>query len=130
MGGKVLNLVDLSDVYMTFYLPTVTAGRIAEGADVHLLLDAYPEYVIPAKATFVADVAQFTPKTVQTQEERLKLTFRIKARIDADLLKKHITHVHTGLPGIAYVKLDPKAEWPPKLQVRIPPPETVTGKQP
>jgi HlyD family secretion protein len=118
-GGRVLNLVDLSDVYMTFYLPTATAGRIREGADVHLVLDAFPQYVLPAKATFVADVAQFTPKTVQTEEERLKLTFRIKAQIDPELLKKHITQVKTGLPGVAYIRLDPKAEWPPQLQVRI-----------
>jgi HlyD family secretion protein len=118
-GGRVLNLVDLSDVYMTFYLPTATAGQIPQGADVHLVLDAFPQYVLPAKATFVADVAQFTPKTVQTQEERLKLTFRIKAHIDPDLLKKNISQVKTGLPGVAYIRLDPKAEWPAQLQVRI-----------
>jgi len=118
-GGRVLNLVDLSDVYMTFYLPTATAGRIPQGTDVHLVLDAYPQYVLPAKANFVADVAQFTPKTVQTQEERLKLTFRIKAYIDPDLLQKNIERVKTGLPGVAYIRLDPKAEWPPQLQVRI-----------
>jgi HlyD family secretion protein len=118
-GGRVLNLVDLSDVYMTFYLPTAMAGRIPQGADVHLVLDAFPQYVLPAKATFVADVAQFTPKTVQTEEERLKLTFRIKASIDPALLQKYITQVKTGLPGVAYVRLDPKVEWPTPLQVRI-----------
>jgi HlyD family secretion protein len=118
-GGRVLNLVDLTDVYMTFYLPTATAGRIPQGADVHLVLDAFPQYVLPAKATFVADVAQFTPKTVQTEEERLKLTFRIKAYIDPELLRKYITQVKTGLPGVAYVRLDPKAEWPSQLQLRI-----------
>jgi HlyD family secretion protein len=104
---------------MTFYLPTATAGRIPQGADVHLVLDAFPQYVLPAKATFVADVAQFTPKTVQTEEERLKLTFRIKAYIDPELLRKYITQVKTGLPGVAYVRLDPKAEWPSQLQLRI-----------
>lgn len=129
-GGRVLNLVDLSDVYMTFYLPTATAGRIAMGADVHIVLDENPESVFPAKATFVADVAQFTPKTVQTEEERLKLTFRIKAHFDPDLLKKYIRGVKTGLPGVAYVQLDPKAEWPPNLRVRLPQEETTTGKEP
>jgi HlyD family secretion protein len=118
-GGRVLNLVDLSDVYMTFYLPTALAGRIPQGADVHLVLDAYSQYVLPAKANFVADVAQFTPKTVQTEEERLKLTFRIKAYIDPDVLKKYVERVKTGLPGVAYIRLDPKAEWPPQLQVRM-----------
>lgn len=119
-GGRVLNIVDLGDVYMTFFLPTDAAGRVALGSDVRLVLDAAPQFVIPAKASFVADVAQFTPKTVETAEERQKLMFRIKARIDPELLQKHITQVKTGLPGMAYVRLDPRAEWPPELQIRLP----------
>lgn len=119
-GGRVLNLVDLSDVYMTFFLPTSAAGRVALGTEIRLVLDAVPQYVIPAEASLVADVAQFTPKTVETQEERLKLMFRIRARISPVLLKKHITHVKTGLPGMAYVRLDPNVPWPPSLEVRLP----------
>jgi HlyD family secretion protein len=119
-GGKVLNMVDLTDVYMTFFLPTDEAGRVRQGAEVHLVLDALPEAVIPARATFVADVAQFTPKTVETAVERQKLTFRIKAHIDKELLRKHIHKVKTGLPGMAYVQLDPEAEWPAHLKVVIP----------
>ena len=120
-GGRVLNLVDLTDVYMTFFLPTAAAGRIPLGAEVRLVLNAFPQLVIPASVTFVADVAQFTPKTVETAVEREKLMFRIKANIPADLLRAHIKQVKTGLPGIAYVRLDPKAEWPAHLQVRLPP---------
>lgn len=119
-GGKVLNLIDLSDVYMTFFLPTQLAGRIAVGTDARLRLDAAPQYVIPAKISLVADVAQFTPKTVETIEERQKLMFRIKARIDPDLLRQHIRQVKTGLPGVAYVRVDPQSEWPAELHVRIP----------
>ncbi len=119
-GGKVLNMVDLSDVYMTFFLPTAWAGRVTLGSDVRLILDAAPELVIPAKVTFVSDVAQFTPKTVETAEERQKLTFRIKAHIPAELLEKHIRDVKTGLPGVAYVQLDPQAQWPANLEVRLP----------
>jgi HlyD family secretion protein len=119
-GGRVLNLVDLADVYMTFFLPTAAAGRVALGADVHLVLDALPQVVIPAKATFVADVAQFTPKSVETEEERLKLMFRVKAHIDPDLLRRNIRQVKTGLPGMAYVRLDPEAQWPRELEVRLP----------
>ncbi|HEV7284328.1 HlyD family secretion protein [Kaistia defluvii] len=115
-GGRVINLVDLEDVYMTFFLPTAEAGRVAIGSEVRLIMDAAPQYVIPAKATYVADVAQFTPKTVETEEERQKLMFRVKARIEPELLRKYIQHVKTGLPGTAYVKLDPKAEWPAALQ--------------
>lgn len=119
-GGKVLNMVDLTDVYMTFFLPEATAGRIKVGTEVRLVLDAFPELVLPAKVTFVADVAQFTPKTVETAVERQKLTFRLKAHIPPDLLKKYIRDVKTGLPGVAYVQLDPQAEWPAHLQVRLP----------
>jgi HlyD family secretion protein len=82
-------------------------------------LDAAPQYVIPAKASFVADVAQFTPKTVETEEERQKLMFRIKAQIPPELLRKHIQQVKTGLPGMAYVKLDPEAEWPKRLSENL-----------
>ncbi|CAH1687188.1 putative membrane fusion protein YhiI [Hyphomicrobiales bacterium] len=114
-GGRVLNLVDLSEVYMTFFLPTAQAGRVAIGTDVRLVLDAAPQYVIPAKATFVSDVAQFTPKSVETEEERQKLMFRVKARIPQELLKKYIQYVKTGLPGMAYIRLDPNAEWPERL---------------
>ncbi|EEQ96082.1 HlyD family secretion protein [Brucella sp. ZJ1_1] len=114
-GGRVLNLVDVSDVYMTFFLPTAQAGRVAIGAEARIVLDAAPQYVIPANISFVADVAQFTPKTVETEEERQKLMFRVKAKISQELLQKYIQQVKTGLPGMAYVKLDPNAEWPQHL---------------
>lgn len=117
-GGRVLNLVNLGDVYMTFFLPETVAGRVALGTDVRIVLDAAPELVIPAKVSFVADVAQFTPKTVETASERQKLMFRVKARIDPALLQKHITQVKTGLPGMAYVRIDQSATWPDKLAVR------------
>ncbi|MCK9988136.1 MAG: HlyD family secretion protein [Azoarcus sp.] len=119
-GGVVLNMVDLTDVFMTFFLPTEQAGRVALEAEARLVLDAAPQYVIPAKVSFVADVAQFTPKTVQTEDERQKLMFRIKARIDPELLRKHLHQVKTGLPGMAYVQLDPQIDWPPELQIRLP----------
>jgi HlyD family secretion protein len=114
-GGRVLNMVDLGDVYMTFFLPTSDAGRVALGSEVRLVLDAAPQWVIPAEATFVASVAQFTPRTVETQEEREKLMFRVRAHISPDLLRRHIEQVKTGLPGRAFVRLDPKAEWPAQL---------------
>jgi HlyD family secretion protein len=119
-GGKVLNMVDLGDVYMTFFLPTDWAGRVQLGAEARIVLDAAPQFVIPAKVTFVADVAQFTPKTVETAEERQKLMFRIKTHIDKELLKKYVRDVKTGLPGMAYVQLDPQTEWPAHLEVKLP----------
>ena len=119
-GGMILNFIDLSDVFMTFFLPTEVAGKLAVGSEARLVLDAAPQYIIPAHISFVAAVAQFTPKTVETASERQKLMFRVKARISPKLLKKHTTYVKTGLPGMAYVRLDPRLEWPETLQVKLP----------
>ena len=119
-GGRVLNLVDLSDVYMTFFLPEREAGRVVLGAEVRIILDAVPQYVIPAKVSYVASVAQFTPKTVETESEREKMMFRVKARIDPALLREHMEQVKTGLPGIAWLKLDADAPWPDELAVNVP----------
>lgn len=119
-GGRVLNLVDLSDVYMTFFVPEAAAGRLAMGSEVRIVLDAAPQYVIPAKVSFVASTAQFTPKTVETASERQKLMFRVKAQIDRELLSKHLKLVKTGLPGVAWIKQDSHAEWPAELAVRVP----------
>lgn len=119
-GGIVLDMIDLADVHMNFFLPTAQAGRLAVGDEVRLVLDAAPEFVIPARVSFVASVAQFTPRTVETEAEREKLMFRIRARIDPDLLRRYRDIVKTGLPGIAHVRIDPDAEWPAELQVRLP----------
>ncbi len=119
-GGPVLNLVDLGDVYMTFFLPESVAGRVALGSEARIVLDAAPEYVIPATVTFVASTAQFTPKTVETASERQKLMFRVKAQIDVGLLQKHLTQVKTGVPGVAWIKLDRQAAWPARLAIKVP----------
>ena len=114
-GGRILNLVDLEDVYMTFFLPTSQAGRVEVGAEARLVMDAAPQYVIPARISYVADVAQFTPKTVETAEEREKLMFRVRAQIDPELLRKYSNYVKTGLPGTAYVRIDAEVAWPDAL---------------
>jgi HlyD family secretion protein len=117
-GGKVLNLVDLSDVYMNFFVPELVAGRLALGSEVRIVLDAAPDYVIPARISYVASTAQFTPKTVETASERQKLMFRVKAQIDRDLLQRHLKQVKTGLPGVAWIKLDSSTPWPATLALK------------
>ncbi|NLB58406.1 MAG: HlyD family efflux transporter periplasmic adaptor subunit [Gammaproteobacteria bacterium] len=116
-GGRVLNLLDLSDVYMTFFVPSAAAGTIALGSEVRIVLDAAPEVVIPASVSFVASQAQFTPKTVETQSEREKLMFRVRAQIAPELLQRHLEQVKTGVPGMAWLRVDPQAEWPAWLAV-------------
>ena len=117
-GGRVMNLLDVSDVYMTFFLPTEQAGKLALGAEARIVLDAVPNYVIPAKISFVASAAQFTPKTVETASERQKLMFRVRAQIDRQLLLEHLEQVKTGLPGEAWVRLDSEQAWPARLALK------------
>jgi HlyD family secretion protein len=126
-GGRVLDMIDLTDVYMLFYLPEDQAGKATIGAEARLVFDALPDVVIPATVYFVAAEAQFTPKAVETRTERQKLAFQVRARIDPELLKKYEPYVKTGLPGVIYVRLDPKAEWPERLHVKIP---ELTGAKP
>ncbi len=116
-GGKVFTMLDFGYVYMDVYLPTAAAGRVKIGDDARIVLDAYPDHPIPAKVTFLADQAQFTPKMVETQTERDKLMFRVRVRIDADRLKAHADAIRSGLPGMAYVRTDPGVDWPARLQV-------------
>jgi HlyD family secretion protein len=119
-GGKVLTTLDVSDVYMTLFLPEALVGLVAIGAEARIVLDAAPQYVIPASVSYVSSEAQFTPKTVETASERQKLAFRIKIQIPSELLKKYRTQVKSGLPGIAYVRYDARAEWPAELQPKLP----------
>jgi HlyD family secretion protein len=119
-GGKIITVLDLTDVYMTLFLPTDQAGRVSIGAEARIIFDAAPHLVIPATVSFVAPEAQFTPKEVETRDERDKLMFRVKARIDPALLRQHIEKVKTGVPGVAYVRLDGDLPWPEFLHVRLP----------
>ncbi len=120
-GGRIVTLLDLTDVYMTIFLPTSEAGRLAYGAEARIRLDAAPEYMIPASVSFVAANAQFTPKEVETRSEREKLMFRVKVQIDPDLLLQYIDLVKTGLPGDVFVSLTSELAWPERFAVNLPP---------
>jgi HlyD family secretion protein len=118
-GGKVFAMLDITYVYMDVYLPTEAAGKVRFGADARIVLDAYSNVAIPAKVSFIATQAQFTPKTVETQDERGKLMFRIRVRIDPERLRARGDRVRSGLPGIAYIRTDPAVGWPPALQGKV-----------
>lgn len=119
-GGNVFTVLDLTDVSMSIFVPTEQAGKIQVGSDARIILDAIPQYVIPAKVSFVAARTQFTPKAVETRSERDKLMFRVKVTIDPALLKAHLNAVKTGVPGSAYVLLDQQQDWPENLAVKLP----------
>ncbi|HVO32603.1 MAG TPA: HlyD family efflux transporter periplasmic adaptor subunit [Elusimicrobiota bacterium] len=111
-GTSILTVLDLTDVYMQFYLPTEQVGKVSIGAEGRILLDAMLDKPIPAKVSYVESRSQFTPKDVETQSERQKLMFRVKLSIDPELLKQHMEKVKTGLPGVGYIRLDQAAAWP------------------
>ena len=79
-GGRLVTILDLTDVFMTIFLPTGEAGRVALGSEARIVLDAAPNYVFPATVSFVAAEAQFTPKAVETANEREKLMYRVKLK--------------------------------------------------
>jgi HlyD family secretion protein len=119
-GGRIATVLDLSDAFMTVFLPTSEAGRARLGSEARIVLDAAPRWVIPASVSFVASEAQFTPKTVETSNEREKLMYRVKLRIDPKLIEAYRDHVKAGLTGDAYVRLDARATWPRWLEVKVP----------
>jgi len=119
-GGRVATLLDLDDAYMTVFLPAASAGRLAIGGEARLVMDAAPEYVFPAKVSFVAADAQFTPKSVETDSEREKLMFRVKLTVDPEIAHRFRAQIKPGLRGVAYVKIVADAAWPPNLAPKLP----------
>jgi HlyD family secretion protein len=119
-GTPILTILDLRDVYMTVFLPAADAGRLKLRDEARVVLDPVPQYVIPATVSFVAPEAQFTPKTVETREERERLVFRVKLQIDPDVLKTHEGVVKGGVRGMGFVRTDSAVHWPDNLQVKLP----------
>ncbi len=137
-GAPLLGLVDVSHIDFVFFLPEQDAGRIALHAPVRLRLDAFPQRVLPARVTYVSSVAQFTPKTVETETERQKMMFRVKARLDPDLgalpsnrraaprlldprggragRSPDLGALKSGMPGVAYLRRD-ATPWPAWLRL-------------
>ncbi|MFX0541868.1 HlyD family secretion protein [Roseovarius sp. S4756] len=118
-GGKVLTLVSLGNVYMEFFLSAGAAPRVRLGDEARIVVDVRPDAAIPAIVSFVAPQAQFTPKQVETIEERESLMFRIRVRIPSQLVQERLAQVKTGVRGVAWVRLvgadGSVADWPEGL---------------
>ncbi|KAF0864819.1 HlyD family secretion protein [Pseudomonas sp. LD120] len=111
-GGRVLLLIDPNDQYMNLYLPASVTGRLTVGDESRILLDALPEQTLPAKISFVAAKSQFTPKEVETRDERQKLVFRVKVRLTQPAA---VPQAKPGMPGAGYVRTAP-VDWPANLK--------------
>ncbi|KUJ81051.1 HlyD family secretion protein [Ruegeria profundi] len=119
-GEPILTLLSLQKVYMEVFLPAREAGLLPIGTEARIVLDALPDYAIPAFVSFVSPEAQFTPKQVETLDEREQLVFRVRVRIPEDLVESRIEHVKTGLRGVAVIRVDQSSAWPEALERRIP----------
>lgn len=111
-GGRVLLLINPADQYMNLYLPAALAGRLAVGDEARIVLDALPERPLPARVSFVASKAQFTPKEVETRDERQKLVFRVKLRLSEPAA---VPQAKPGMPGAGYVR-STEMPWPERLR--------------
>ena len=83
-GSPVVTLLDPADRWVRIYVPENRIGAVRLGGPAAILSDTYPDRRYPGEVTFVASEAEFTPKTVQTQEERVRLVYAVEVRVLED----------------------------------------------
>ena len=120
-GAPIVTLIDLADVYMTVFVRAADAAKLGLGDEARLILDAAPDYVIPATVGFVAANPQSAPNAVETKEELAKQMLRVDLKVDPKVLQTYYAKVETGLRGAGFVRTKPDAKWPADLQVKLPP---------
>ena len=81
-GTMVVTLQALDPIFADFYLPQQALAQVKVGQAVKLRTDSFPDKTYSGKVTFIASEAEFTPKQIQTKEERVKLVYRIKIDVD------------------------------------------------
>ncbi len=119
VGGKVMSILDLSDVYMNVFLPSYQSNFVRIGDEARIKVDG-TDYVFPATITYVAADAQFTPKSVETEEERSKLVFKVKLQVPVDVAAKYASLLKGGMTAMGYVKYDAQSSWADSLSVKLP----------
>ncbi|HEX5136380.1 MAG TPA: HlyD family efflux transporter periplasmic adaptor subunit, partial [Planctomycetota bacterium] len=106
-GAALLEVVDLGRLYLKVYVPEPQIGRIRIGSEARIFTDAYPDTPVDATVRYVASQAEFTPKEVQTPDERVKLVFAVKL-----YLKENPEHRFTpGLPADAVIRWKDGTPW-------------------
>jgi HlyD family secretion protein len=101
-GATVVTLSELDSVYVMIYLTEGEVGRVRLGDAADVEIDAFPGRPFPGRVTYISPEAEFTPKNVQTKEDRVKLVFGVKIEIEnrEGLLKP-------GLPADAAIRVAP-----------------------
>jgi HlyD family secretion protein len=80
-GAPILALANLDEVTLTLYVPEADIGRVILGAPVSVTVDAYPERTFHGEVTFIASEAEFTPRNVQTREDRVSMVFAVRVQL-------------------------------------------------
>ena len=106
-GTPLFTLVDLDRLYVKIYVPEPSIGKVALGQEARVYVDAYPGRAFPAGVSRVSQEAEFTPKNVETREERVKLVFAVEValRENPDGVLK------PGMPADAVIRWQPDAPW-------------------
>jgi HlyD family secretion protein len=106
-GAPLLELVDLDRLYLQVYVPEVQIGKLRLNLPARIYTDAFPDRPFEAVVRYIASKAEFTPKEVQTPDERVKLIYAVKL-----YLKENPDHRLTpGLPADAVIKWRDDVAW-------------------
>jgi HlyD family secretion protein len=84
-GNSLLTLGDLSRPWVKIYIKETDLGKVKLGQKAEVKIDTYPDKVFEGKVSYISSQAEFTPKNIQTKEERVKLVFGIKVSLDNPL---------------------------------------------
>lgn len=81
-GSTVFTVADLTDIWLTAYINETDLGRVKLNQSAEIKTDTYPNKFYKGRVSFIAQESEFTPKQIQTTEERVKLVYRIKIKVD------------------------------------------------
>ncbi len=80
-GATLLTVANLDEVKLTIYIPEDELGRVYLGQEVEVQVDSFPERVFTGTVSYVSQQAEFTPKNVQTEKERVNMVFAVRVRL-------------------------------------------------
>jgi HlyD family secretion protein len=99
-GTPVLTIRNLSERWVRIYVPGDEVGRLSVGQTAAITADAYPERTYVGTISYIASVAEFTPRNVQTTKDRVKLVYEVRVRISGD----SALDLKPGLPADVQLK--------------------------
>lgn len=100
-GSLLFSIIDLQDIWIMAYVSEKNLGRVQLGQTGYVFVDSFPKEKFPGKVTYISPEAEFTPKNIQTKEERVKLVYGVKVQVknDEELLKP-------GMPADVFIELN------------------------